>query len=68
MANEEIETAVDLRKRLCKVFDDLRTGSIDYKTACEMNNTAGKIMSTAKAQLECAKLRKEKPEIVFLKD
>jgi hypothetical protein len=65
MANEEIKTATDLRKRLCKVFNDLEIGAVDFKTASEMNNTAGKILGTVKVQLESAKLRDEKPEIEF---
>jgi len=59
--------ATELRDRLCQAFDQLDSGEINVKIACEMSNMAGKITSTIKSQLEYAKLRKEKPEIPFLK-
>lgn len=61
------KTATELREKLCQSFEDLTKGDINVKVACEMSNMAGKIVSTAKMQLEYAKLRKEKPVIDFLK-
>ena len=55
-----------LRNELSNVFTGLKDGSIEPKTATEMNNAAGKIINTVKVQLEYAALRKEKPEIDFL--
>jgi hypothetical protein len=60
-------TITELRNDLLKVYDGLRTGSIDAKDAKEINNTAGKVISSAKVQLEYAAIRNEKPEIDFLK-
>jgi len=61
------KTATELREHLCETFNELQTGIINVKVACEMSNMAGKITTTIKMQLEYAKLRKEKPEIPFLK-
>lgn len=58
----------EIRDELIKVFEGLRNGSIEAKDAVEVNNTAGKIISTAKAQLGYYALRKETPKIDFLAD
>ena len=55
-----------LRNDLMKVFDDLRSGDLEVKVAAEMNNTAGKIINTVRAELEYAGLRKVSPDIAFL--
>ena len=57
----------ELRKSLTDVFDGLKSGKINHKEAAGMNNTSGKIMATVKVQLEYHKLRKDKPQIDFLK-
>ncbi len=59
-------TMTDISKELAIVFYKLRDGEIDAKIACEMNNTAGKIIGAAKVQIAYAALRGEKPEIPFL--
>lgn len=59
-------TITDIRNDLIKVFNGLRDGSIDPKQAVETNNTAGKIISTAKVQLGYHQLRGEVPIIPFL--
>lgn len=56
----------ELRTNLCKLFNDLQAGAIDSAKAKEMNNSAGKVISTAKAQIEYYALRKEAPNIPFL--
>jgi len=56
-----------LRKELSIVFMDLKSGDIEPKTAKQMNNAAGKIINTVKAQMEYATLRQEQPNIPFLK-
>lgn len=56
-----------LRNELLTMFDDLRSGKMQPKRAVEVNNTAGKIINSAKVQLEYAKLTKTQPEIAFLK-
>lgn len=57
---------IALREDLSKVYEELRNKSIDQKLAKELNNTAGKIISSAKIQVEYATLRGEKPNIDFL--
>mgnify|MGYP003530161833 CR=1 FL=1 len=56
-----------LRDRLLDVFDALGNAAIPPEQAKELANTAGKIINSAKAQLEYAALRKEDPNIPFLK-
>ena len=55
-----------LRNDLMQVFADLRSGEIEVKVAAEMNNTAGKVINTIRAELEYAELRKTSPDIAFL--
>ena len=55
-----------LRDDLLNVYEELRNKSIDPKLAKELNNTAGKVMTSAKIQIEYANLRGEKPDIDFL--
>ena len=44
----------ELRNNLSSLFDQIKTGQMDVKAAAEMNNTAGKIISTLKVQLDYA--------------
>lgn len=60
-------TITELRNDLLKVYDGLRSGSIESKDAKEINNTAGKVIASAKVQLEYSAVRGEKPEIDFLR-
>jgi len=59
--------ATELREDLLKVYEGLRNGTMNRRAAVEVNNTAGKIIASAKIQLEYSRLRKETPEIPFLK-
>lgn len=59
-------TITDIREQLIEVFNGLRDGSMEAKDAVEVNNTAGKIISTAKVQIAYHALRGEMPEIPFL--
>ena len=59
-------TISDIRDELIEVFNGLRSGTIDPKDAAEVNNTAGKIISTAKVQIAYHALRGETPRIPFL--
>lgn len=59
-------TITDIRDELVVVFNGLRAGTIDAKQAFEVNNTAGKIISSAKVQLAYCALRREIPNIPFL--
>ena len=62
-----MKTMSELRKELAKVFDGVVSGEMELKIASEANNAAGKIINTVRTQLEYHKLRKDKPEIDFLK-
>lgn len=55
-----------IRDHLLVVFNGLRDGTMEAKDAVEINNTAGKIISSAKVQLAYHAMRGEKPEIAFL--
>jgi hypothetical protein len=48
------------------MFNQLKAGEIDLKQAKEMNNTAGKVIATAKIQLEYAAMTNTAPDIDFL--
>jgi hypothetical protein len=56
----------ELRDELLQLFNDVKTGATEVKVAGEMNNTAGKIINSVKAELEYAALRKVEPSIPFL--
>ena len=62
----EITNITELRKQLCRTLIELKTGKCDVATACEVNNAAGKIVNTAKLEMEYAKARKETPSIAFM--
>lgn len=57
----------ELTTELASLYEGLKTGAVDVKVATEMNNTAGKIINAQRVQLEYAELRKEQPEIDFMK-
>jgi hypothetical protein len=60
------ETIDGIRNHLLAVFNGLRDGSVEAKEAVEINNTAGKIISSCKVQLAYHAMRGERPEIEFL--
>ena len=62
-----MKTMKDLRQEIIQTHADLKAGLVDLKVASEQNNSAGKIINTVRTQLEYSKLRKEKPQIDFLK-
>ncbi len=56
----------ELRQHLATVFADLKAGAIKPGEAAELANIAGKMISSAKVQVEYYALRKETPVIPFL--
>lgn len=56
----------EVRAELSQVFSDLKAGKLKAAEASELNNAAGKIISSLKVELEYYGQRKEKPEISFL--
>jgi len=55
-----------VRDRLSTIFDQLESGEIDAKKAAEFANLAGKMINSAKVQIEYYALKKELPAISFL--
>lgn len=56
----------ELRIQLASVFMGLRDGSVKHTDAAELANLAGKMINSAKGQVEYYALRKETPYIPFL--
>ncbi len=63
-----MKNANELRAELAQVFAQLKAGAIKPGEAAELANVAGKMISSAKVQVEYYALRKESPNIEFLKD
>ncbi len=63
-----MKNIAELRNELSEVFADLKSGKLAPATATEMNNAAGKMISSAKLQLEHASLREENVCIEWLKE
>lgn len=61
-----METAKALRDELADVFAKLKAGAIKPGEAKEFANLAGKVIASAKVQVEYYALRKESPNIAFL--
>ena len=55
-----------LRAELAIVFAALKAGTIKPGEAAELANVAGKMINSAKVQVEYYALRKEVPQIAFL--
>lgn len=58
----------DIQAILVQVFEELRAGKIEPKKAAEINNTAGKILSSLKVQLAYHALRHEMPVLPFIEE
>lgn len=55
-----------LRKELASTFAELKAGTLSHNDASELANLAGKMISSAKVQVEYYALRREAPRIAFL--
>ena len=55
----KISNVNDLRNNLSDVFEALRNGNIAHKEAKEISNLAGKMINSAKVQLDYHSLRKD---------
>jgi len=62
-----MKNVTELREQLSQVFTDLRNGAVKHSDAAELANLAGKMINSAKVQLEYYALIKETPSINFLK-
>lgn len=56
----------ELRDQLLEAFDQLKGDPRRAMQVKELTNTAGKVISTVKAQLEYSLMRGEEPEIPFM--
>ena len=56
----------ELRLELSATFEAVKNGSMEVKRAAELSNIAGKMIASAKVQLEYYGMRKERPKIAFL--
>ena len=56
----------ELRQELALTFERLKAGEIKPGEAAELANLAGKMISSAKVQVEYYAMRKEAPTIGFL--
>jgi hypothetical protein len=61
-----MKNAEALRDQLSEVFTGLRNGTVKHSEAAELANIAGKMINSARAQVEYYTLRKEEPRIAFL--
>lgn len=64
--SKKIVNIQDLRDSLLDVYDKIRNGKIGIREAKENANVAGKIISTAKLQLEYNAYMKTQSRIEFL--
>jgi len=61
-----VKNAEELRDELAQTFAQLKAGEIKSSEAAELANLAGKMIASAKVQVEYFALRKESPRIAFL--
>jgi hypothetical protein len=64
---KKIENIRDLRDDLIQLYENLKDKKIGLKEVKELTNTAGKIMNSAKLELEYRSFVGNKEEILFLK-
>jgi hypothetical protein len=62
----KISNVSELRDDLLLVYDGLRNGTLGLRDAKERSNVAGKIIGTAKLQLEYNAYTKSNAKIAFL--
>jgi len=61
-----VKNAEELRDELAQTFAQLKSGEIKPSEAAELANLAGKMIGSAKVQVEYYALRKEQPRIEWL--
>ena len=61
-----MKNAEELRDELAQTFAQLKAGAIKPSEAAELANLAGKMIASAKVQVEYFALRKESPRIKIL--
>ena len=61
-----MKNVLDLRNDLLTVYDGLKTGKLGINEVKQSANVAGKILATAKVQMEYNKMVQSKKRIKFL--
>ena len=61
-----MENIEELRKSLLQNYEDMKAKKMNLATGKQLANTAGKIISSVKIELEYSKMKGEKPNIDFL--
>jgi hypothetical protein len=61
-----MKNMVDLRDKLCDVFNELHRQELDAKDAKELANVAGKIIASVNTELKAAQVNKTNHRIAFL--
>ncbi|CRM94470.1 hypothetical protein [Pseudomonas sp. 22 E 5] len=61
-----MKNAEELRRNLADVFRQLQAGELKPAKAAELANLGGKMINSAKVQVEYFALRKEAPRIAWL--
>ena len=56
----------ELRDQMCIVFGELKQGKITTDISKQLSNTAGKIISSVKVELENNKIMKEQNKVEYL--
>jgi hypothetical protein len=64
---KQVKTITDLRNNLAEVFVSLRNGKTELDEAEVLANVAGKMINSARTQIEYSIARNEKPYVPFLK-
>jgi hypothetical protein len=64
---KQVKTITDLRNNLAEVFVSLRNGKTEIDEAEVLANVAGKMINSARTQIEYSIARNEKPYVPFLK-
>ena len=63
-----MKNAAAMRDEMQKVYDLMKSGEMPVKLGDSLANVAGKMVSSAKVQVAYYALRKETPQIDWLKD
>jgi hypothetical protein len=61
-----MKNVTELRNSLAKIFVELQSGDINHEQARELAKIAGKMINSAKVQLDYQNLRGDIPQIPFL--
>jgi aspartokinase len=66
MSKNKITNSTELRNDLLEAYEKLKADPRAINQVAELANTAGKILASAKLEVEYALARGEKPDIAFL--